>query len=81
MISPMANDRKTRVNNLGGKVGFYRNIFANKIERYFDIITGYIRLVKEIFEYKIEYKKAKKKGKDLSEFYKIKEVNILVKKF
>lgn len=42
MISPMANERKTRVNNLGGKVGFDRNIFANRIERYFDILTGYI---------------------------------------
>lgn len=38
MISPMANERKTRVNNLGGKVGFDRNIFANRIEQYFDII-------------------------------------------
>ena len=62
MILPMANERKTRVNNLGGKVGFDRNIFANKIERYFDII------------------KQRKKEKDLSEFHKIKEVNILVKK-
>ena len=62
MISPMANERKTRVNNLGGKVGFDRNIFANRIERYFDII------------------KQRKKEKDLSEFNKIKEVNILVKK-
>ena len=71
MISPMANERKTRVNNLGGKVGFDRNIFANRIEQYFDIITGYVRLVKETFE----YRKAKKKGKDLSEFNKIKEIN------
>ena len=74
MISPMANERKTRVNNLGGKVGFDRNIFANRIEQYFDLITGYIRLVKETFE----YKKAKKKGKDLSEFNKIQEVNPFV---
>ena len=62
MILPMANERKTRVNNLGGKVGFDRNIFANRIERYFDII------------------KQRKKEKDLSEFHKIQEVNILVKK-
>ena len=74
MISPMANERKTRVNTLGEKVGFDRNIFANKIERYFDILTGYVRLIKETFE----YKKAKKKGKDLSEFHKIKEVNPFV---
>ena len=73
-ISPMGNDRKTRVNNLGGKVGFDRNIFANRIEQYFDILTGYVRLIKETFE----YKKAKKKGKDLSEFHKIKEVNPFV---
>ena len=72
-ISPMANERKSRVSNLGlgGKVGFDRNIFANRIEQYFDIITGYVRLVKETFE----YRKAKKKGKDLSEFNKIKEIN------
>lgn len=71
MISPMANERKTRVNNLGGKVGFDRNIFANRIEQYFDILTGYVRLVKETFE----YRKAKKKGKDLSEFNKIQQIN------
>ena len=70
-ISPMASERKSRVNNLGGKVGFDRNIFANRIEQYFDILTGYVRLVKETFE----YRKAKKKGKDLSEFNKIKEIN------
>ena len=70
-ISPMGNDRKTRVNNLGGKVGFDRNYFTNRIERCFDILTGYVRLVKETFE----YRKAKKKGKDLSEFNKIKEIN------
>ena len=75
-ISPMANERKTRASNLGlgGKVGFDRNIFANRIEQYFDILTGYVRLIKETFE----YKKAKKKGKDLSEFHKIKEVNPFV---
>lgn len=74
-ISPMANERKNKVSNLGvGKVGFDRNIFANRIEQYFDLITGYIRLVKETFE----YKKAKKKGKDLSEFNKIQEVNPFV---
>ena len=73
-ISPMGNDRKTRVNNLGGKVGFDRNYFTNRIERYFDIITGYVRLVKETFE----YKKAKKKGKDLSEFHKIQQINPFV---
>ena len=72
-ISPMANERKSRVSNLGlgGKVGFDRNIFANRIEQYFDIITGYVRLVKETFE----YRKAKKKGKDLSEFNKIQQIN------
>lgn len=73
-ISPMGNDRKTRVNNLGGKVGFDRNYFTNRIERCFDIITGYVRLVKETFE----YKKAKKKGKDLSEFHKIQQINPFV---
>ena len=73
-ISPMASERKTRVNNLGGKVGFDRNIFANRIEQYFDILTGYVRLIKETFE----YKKAKKKGKDLSEFHKIQQVNPFV---
>ena len=74
MISPMANERKTRVNNLGGKVGFDRNVFANRIEQYFDILTGYVRLIKETFE----YKKAKKKGKDLSEFHKIQQINPFV---
>lgn len=74
-ISPMANERKNKVSNLGvGKLGFDRNIFANRIEQYFDIITGYVRLIKETFE----YKKAKKKGKDLSEFHKIQEVNPFV---
>lgn len=70
-ISPMASERKSRVNNLGGKVGFDRNIFANRIEQYFDILTGYVRLIKETFE----YRKAKKKGKDLSEFHKIQQIN------
>ena len=74
MISPMANERKTRVNNLGGKLGFDRNIFANRIERCFDILTGYVRLIKETFE----YKKAKKKGKDLSKFHKIQQINPFV---
>ena len=75
-ISPMANERKSRVSNLGlgGKVGFDRNYFTNRIERCFDIITGYVRLVKETFE----YKKAKKKGKDLSEFHKIQQINPFV---
>lgn len=73
-ISPMASERKSRVNNLGGKVGFDRNYFTNRIERCFDIITGYVRLVKETFE----YKKAKKKGKDLSEFHKIQQINPFV---
>lgn len=64
MISPMANEKKVRTNNLGGKVGFDRNHFSNRVEQYFDRITKYVRNISETFE----YKKAKKKGKDLSDF-------------
>lgn len=70
-ISPMSNERKVRTNNLGRKVGFDRNNFANRVEQYFDRITKYVRNINETFE----YKKAKKKGKDLTDF-KVKELKI-----
>lgn len=70
-ISPMSNERKVRTNNLGGKVGFDRNYFKNRMEQYFDRITKYVRNIEETFE----YQKAKKKGKDLTDF-KVKELKI-----
>lgn len=56
-ISPLANERKVRENNLGKKVGFDRGQFKISCEKKFDEITGYKRKIEETFEYRNEVKK------------------------
>ncbi len=61
-ISPMANERRVRENNLGKKVGFDRGAFKTACDEKFDKITGYERKIEETFLYKNEVKK----GNDIS---------------
>lgn len=63
-ISPMANERKVRENNLGKKVGFDRGQFKVICDRKFDELTGYKRQLEETFEYKNELKKGTKIPKE-----------------
>ena len=56
-ISPLANERKVRENNLGKKVGFDRGQFKINCDKKFDEITGYKRKIEESFEYRNEVKK------------------------
>lgn len=56
-ISPLANERKVRENNLGKKVGFDRGQFKINCDKIFDQVTGYKRKIEETFEYKNEVKK------------------------
>lgn len=61
-ISPMSKNRNSMNNNLGGKVGFDRINFAQRVESSFDLFTGYIRNLKDTLLYK-----NKKKNADVSE--------------
>lgn len=63
-ISPMANERIVRENNLGKKVGFDRGQFKINCDATFDKLTGYKRKVEETFEYKNEIKKGTKISDD-----------------
>lgn len=63
-ISPLANERKVRENNLGKKVGFDRGKFKIDCDEKFDEITGYSRKIEETFEYKNEMKKNKFSSKE-----------------
>ena len=56
-ISPMANERRVRENNLGKKVGFDRGAFKTTCDEKFDELTGYGRKIEETFLYKNEVKK------------------------
>lgn len=59
----MANEKKSRMNNLG-KVGFDRTNFSNRVEHRFDVINNYVRDITDSFE----YKNRKAKGEDPSQF-------------
>ena len=56
-ISPLANEKKVRENNLGKKVGFDRGQFKINCDAKFDEITGYKRNIEETFEFRNEIKK------------------------
>ena len=56
-ISPLANERKVRQNNLGKRVGFDRGQFKANCDKKFDELTGYKRKIEETFEYRNEIKK------------------------
>lgn len=56
-ISPMANERRVRENNLGKKVGFDRGEFKICCDETFDELTGYKRKIEETFEFKNSVKK------------------------
>ena len=63
-ISPLANERKVRENNLGKRVGFDRGQFKINCDKRFDKLTGYKRKIEESFEYKNEVKKATGESKE-----------------
>ena len=63
-ISPLANERKVRENNLGKKVGFDRGQFKINCDEVFDEMTGYERRVEETFEYQNEIKKNSTSNKE-----------------
>lgn len=63
-ISPLANERKVRENNLGKKVGFDRGQFKINCDKKFDEITGYRRKIEESFEYRNEVKKETGESKE-----------------
>ena len=63
-ISPLANEKKVKENNLGKKVGFDRGQFKINCDETFDRITGYKRRVEETFEYQNEVKKNKISNKE-----------------